>query len=63
MDVPEKIKYLAPSGIRTHRPPSRSLVALPTSPLRVTESKSTIVYSHLTHERLAVSFQLALLAF
>ena len=62
LDVPEKI-YLAPSGIRIHRPPGRSLVALLTSPLRVTESKSTMVSSHLTHESLAVSFQLALLVF
>jgi len=63
LDISEKIKYLAASGIRIHHRPARSLVALPTSPLRVTESKSTMVYSHLTHERLAVSFQLALLVF
>lgn len=60
LDVSEKIKYLTPSGIRIHRLPARSLVALLTSPFRVTESKSTMVYSHLTHERLAMSFQLAL---
>ena len=63
LDVSEKIKYLAPSGIRIHRRPARSLVALPNSPIRVTESKNTMVYSHLTHERLAMSFQVALLVF
>jgi hypothetical protein len=57
------VSDLVPIGIRINCPPARSLVALPTLPLRVTESKRAMVHSHLIHERLAVSFQLALLVF